>query len=229
MAMFELVKEITTAMDNSMSTVAVFIDLKRRLIEYTILGPILFIIYINDMHTVSSLIKCIIFANDADFLYTGNYVSEICKTVSYEPDKLSSWLMANTLSLNVSKANLMIISRKQIVNNPIVSINGINIERVYIATFLSVHIDRQLDWNCHIKSITTLSAKKVSVINRVKHLLNSHALYYLYTTLITLIGNSGEIIIKAEFNPYMLQKKAIRICKHEGYLSHSRPFFFLLF
>ena len=112
----------------------------------SILGPIVFIIYVNDMHTVSS----IIFADDTNFLYTGN---EICKTVSKELDKLSSWFMANKLSLNVSKTNFMVISRKQIVNNPIVSINSITIERVYITKCLDVHIDCQLDWNGHIKSI----------------------------------------------------------------------------
>ena len=52
----------------------------------------------------------------------------------------------------------MVISRKQIVNNPIVSINSINIEQVYITTFLGVHIDCQLDWNGHIKSITNTIA-----------------------------------------------------------------------
>ena len=114
----------------------------------SILGPIVCIMYVNDMHTVSSLMKCIIFADD-----TGNDISEICKTVSKELDKLSSWFMANKLSLNVSKTNFMVISRKQIVNNPIVSINSINIERVYITTFKGMHIDCQLDWNGHIKSI----------------------------------------------------------------------------
>ncbi len=88
--------------------------------------------------------------------------------------------MANKLSLNVSKTNFMVISRKQIVNKPIVSINSITIERVYITKFLGVHIDCQLDWNGHIKSIKNKIAKNVSV----KHLLNSHALYSLYTTLI---------------------------------------------
>ena len=91
----------------------------------SILGPILFILYINDMHTVSSLIKCIIFADDTNFLYTGNDISEMCKTVSKELYKLSSWFMANKCSLN------MVISRKQIVNNPIVSINSINTKRVF--------------------------------------------------------------------------------------------------
>ena len=78
----------------------------------SILGPILFIMYVNDMHTVSSLMKCKIFADDTNFLYTGNDISEICKTVSKELDKLSSWFMANKLSLNVSKTNFMVISRK---------------------------------------------------------------------------------------------------------------------
>ena len=67
-------------------------------------------------------------------------------------------------------------------------------------------------------------------MNRVKHLLNSHALYSLYTTLIIpymnycceFWGNN----YKSRIQPlYMLQKKAIRICKHEAYLSHTRPIF----
>ena len=53
----------------------------------------------------------------------------------------SLWFIANKLSLNIAKTNVMVISRKQIVNNPIVSINSINIERVYNTTFLGVHID----------------------------------------------------------------------------------------
>ena len=164
-------------------------------------------------------------------MYTGNDISEMCKTVSKELDTLSSWFMGNKLSLNISKTNFMVISRKQIVNNPLVSINSINIERVYITKFLGVHIDCQLDWNGHIKSITNKIAKNVSVMNRVKHLLNSHALYSLYTTLIIpymnycceFWGNN----YKSRIQPlYMLQKKAIRICKHEGYVSHTRPIFF---
>ena len=164
MAIVELVEEITTAMDNSMSTVAVFIDLKKafdkvdhnilinKLEHYgirglafswiqsyltnrtqyvsindtistcinvkcdvpqgSILGPILFIMYVNDMHTVSALMTCIIFTDDTNFLCPGNDISEICKTVSKGLDKLSSWFMANKLSLNVSKTNFMVISRK---------------------------------------------------------------------------------------------------------------------
>ena len=60
-----------------------------------------FIYIVYDMHTVSSLMKCIIFADDTNFLYTGNDISEMCKTVSKELDKLSSWFTANKWSLKI--------------------------------------------------------------------------------------------------------------------------------
>ena len=78
----------------------------------------------------------------------------------------------------------MVLSRKKINNTPTFNINGTNIERVYITKFFGVHIGYQLDWTHHIKSIKNKIAKNVSVMNRVKHLFNSHALYSLYCTLI---------------------------------------------
>ena len=52
------------------------------------------------------MMKCIIFTDDTNFLYTGDDVSEICKTVSTELDKLSTWLNANKLSLNISQKKM---------------------------------------------------------------------------------------------------------------------------
>ena len=99
------------------------------------------------------------------FLYTGDDISEICKNVSTELDKLSTWFNANKLSSNISKTNFMVLSRKKINNTPTVSINGTNIERVYIKKFLFGHIDYQLDWTDHIKRIKN----KIAVMIRVKH------------------------------------------------------------
>ena len=53
------------------------------------------------MCKVSPMIKCILFVDDTNFLYTGDDIAEICKTVSTELDKLSTWFNANKLSLNV--------------------------------------------------------------------------------------------------------------------------------
>ena len=156
--------------------------------------------------------KCIIFADNTNFLYTGNDISEIRKTISNELDNLSTWFMANKLSLT----NFMVISRTQIVNNKIVSINSITIERAS-TTFLGVHIDCQLDWNGKTKI-----PKSVSVMNSVKHLLNGHALYSLYTTLIIPLymnyccefwENNYKSQIQALYNDMLQKKLYIRISK----------------
>ena len=72
----------------------------------SILGPALFILYINDMCNVSMLMKSIVFADDTNFFYSGDNLSQVCETVSTELDKLHSWFHVNKRSLNISKTNV---------------------------------------------------------------------------------------------------------------------------
>ena len=64
--------------------------------------------------------------------------------MSHELDKLNRWFRANKLSLNVSKTNFMIFSNKKCDDNYSVSINGMEITRVYVTKFLGVYMDSQL-------------------------------------------------------------------------------------
>ena len=74
----------------------------------------------------------------------------------------------------------MVFSNRKCENNHLVSINGMYINRVYVTTFLGVHIDCHLNWNEHINLIKNYISKNVYVMYRVKHLLTSSALYSLY-------------------------------------------------
>ena len=65
-----------------------------------------------------------------------------------------------------------------------ISINGMNIQRVHVTKFLGVHINSKLNWHEHMRVIHTKVAKNVPIMNRVKHCLMSSALYSLYCTLI---------------------------------------------
>ena len=199
----------------------------------SILGPALFILYINDMCNVSMLMKSIVFADDTNFFYSGDNLSQVCETVSTELDKLHSWFQVNKLYLNISKTNFMIFGNKQCEDNHVVSINGMDIKRVYVTKFIGVHIDSHLNWREHINHIKSKISKNVSIMRRVKHLLIDSALYSLYSTLVMpYLNYCCEIwgnTYKSRIHPlHIIQKRAIRICQKADYRSHSRPLFYLL-
>ena len=73
----------------------------------SILGPKLFILYINDLCKVSNIVKSILFADDRNFYTSGFDLKELCVNINKELEKLNEWFALNKLSLNVSKTNFM--------------------------------------------------------------------------------------------------------------------------
>ena len=189
------------------------LDVKCGVPQGSILGPALFILYVNDMCNVLKSLKSILFADDTNLFYAGKDLDEVCKIVSRELNILHIWFQVNKLSLNVAKTNFMIFGNKRFEENYMISINGMNINRVYVTKFLGVHIDSKLNWNEHIRVIKTKVAKNVSIMNRVKHCLNNSALYSLYCTLILPYLNYcceiWVILIKVEYIRYILCKKEL--------------------
>ena len=114
-----------------------------------------------------------------------------------------------------------------------VCMNGLNLSRVFVTKFLGVHIDSKLDWNDHINIVRKKIAKNISVMNRVKHVLTSSALYSLYCTLVMpylnyyceVWGNNYKTRIQSLF---ILQKRAIRMCLNTNYICHTKPLFYQL-
>ena len=114
-----------------------------------------------------------------------------------------------------------------------VCMNRLNLSRVFVTKLLGVHMDSKLDWNYHIGIVRNKVAKNVCVINRVKHVLTSSALYSLYCTLVMpcltycceVWGNKYKTHIQSLF---ILQKRAIRICLNTNYKCHTKPLFYQL-
>ena len=74
----------------------------------SVLGPLLFLIYINDLPNVSDKLKFFLFADDTNIYYESGDLFELEKTINKELKQLSMWLKVNRLALNISKTNFMI-------------------------------------------------------------------------------------------------------------------------
>ena len=154
----------------------------------SILGPKLFIIYINDICNVSKLLDLILFADDTNSFYTGTNLDNISEAITGELEKINVWFSLNKLSLNVSKTNYMIFSNKNIRDGDAsIIFNGQEIKEVQYTKFLGVLIDNRLCWNKHVEHVTSKLYKSMSIISRVKRIFNKDVLKTLYNIIFAIL------------------------------------------
>ena len=196
----------------------------------SVLGPKLFIIYINDICTALKSLKCVLFADDTSLYSTGKDLDQLINTVKGELEALKKWFDANKLSLNLSKTKYMIFSNKKINNDVKLTINDMEIERVYDIKFLGVIIDSKLNWKAHVGNVKSKISKTIAILYKIKDFINNNSLYTLYCSLILpylnycveVWGNTYKTIIKPIVT---IQKKAIRIINKADYLAATNPLF----
>jgi len=199
----------------------------------SILGPLLFIIYINDFP--SSLTKClpILFADDSNLFCSSQSLPTLYNHVNENLRYASAWFKANKLSLNIEKTVYIIFSKKSIAIPPNLNIKIEDniIERKECTKFLGVIIDRFLKWHEHINSVRCKLNSSIYIMNRVKNLLPKKLLLNLYYTLIQPYLSYGITLWGSTYNKYIkklfiLQKKALRIVNKASYLHHTNELFY---
>ena len=138
----------------------------------SILGPLLFVIYINDLPNISDLAKFILYADDANIIVTGSTEEEVQVKLLQIASLLIRWVDSNGLALNLKKTHYMIFSNRKVNYSKIdVNIAGTNIERVTEARFLGVIIDEKLTWAKHITAVKTKMARYMGIMYRIKQYL----------------------------------------------------------
>lgn len=196
----------------------------------SILAPLLFLIYINDLTKVSSLIKVILFADDTNLYMSGHNLQHLVEVFNSELCKLESWFKVNKLSLNVSKTNFMLFGKKRETLPIVLKLCGLEITRVFVTKFLGVLIDQNLNWKDHIRALGTKLSKCISIIYKASIVLDSSALRLLYCTLflpyITYCAEIWGTGYKSNIQSIVLyQKKVIRIVCKGGRIDHTSPMF----
>ena len=137
----------------------------------SILGPLLFVIYINDLPNICRLAKFILYADDANIILRGQSMHEIEQQLLELIPALTKWVGSNGLKLNLKKTNYMIFSKRKIDNTRDIFIENTKIERKSEARFLGVIVDDKLCWSQHIKAMKAKMSRYVGIMNRMKSLL----------------------------------------------------------
>ena len=152
----------------------------------SILGPTLFLIYINDLVNSSDLFKFILFADDTTLLAKGKFLADLKNQVNSHLRYISDWFCCNKLSLNLSKTKFLLFKHGHsgIEDNFHLYINNDKLSRARNAKFLGVTIDDNFSWKSNINYVIHKISYVVSLLGRIRYKINSKIAVMLYNTLI---------------------------------------------
>ena len=151
----------------------------------SILGPLLFLIYINDLCIVCKSTEPVLFADDTNLFSSGSNAISLQDGVNNDLAIIAEWLKVNKLSLNIKKTHFMCFSAKN-KSRPGISltIDGEAIADVNKSKFLGVVIDNKLSWKDHISFVCRKVARGIGVIIKARKILHNESLKCLYYSFI---------------------------------------------
>ena len=201
----------------------------------SILGPLLFLIYINDLCSVSKALEFILFADDTNILFSHENINVLEKMLNEELIKLNDWCRANKLSINYKKSKFILFKARQKKKALKVNlkIDQTTIERVKETMFLGVIIDEALSWKSHITNIARKISKSIGIIYRASFCLPISSLCMLYYSLVKpylvyCISEWGATYASNLKRILLLQKKVLRIISKSAFDAHTDPLFMQL-
>ena len=158
-----------------------FETIKHGVPQGSILGPLFFLLYINDIANCSTILKFYLFADDTTIFFSHKDINKLESTINDELSHVASWLVANKLSLNVGKSNALLF-RTSDKNVPSlnIKINGQPIDEKQSAKYLGILIDNKLSFEKHIQHVKSKLNKGNAILRMVREYLPKKTLLDTY-------------------------------------------------
>ena len=208
----------------------------------SVLGPLLFLIYINDLPNISKVLDFYLFADDTNIYYEDVSLKKLEKTINKELRNLYLWLSVNRLSLNIDKTNFVIFHpfNKPLKYNVTIMIHKKAISEKKFIKYLGVLIDSTLSWKNHISNTANKLSRAIGILYKLRPFVNIKIMkdiYYalIYSHLVYAIEVWGSACDVHLTKILTLQKRAVRVMTYKdqfpvipGPLHPSNPLFLKL-
>ena len=197
----------------------------------SILGPQLFLIYMNDIFRSCPAAKYYLFADDTAICITSHDLASLQRKLDVTVPKIVDWLTSNRLTLNVKKSAYQLYSRQIGANDELnINVNGAKIERTSKVKYLGVYIDENLKWKSHIAHVRATVSRHVGIIGRATNSIQQKHSKMLYSALILPFLNYclniwGNTFITHLSKLVTLQKRIVRIISGANPRDHTSPIF----
>lgn len=192
------------------------------------LGPLLFLIYINDIVCCSDTLNFSLYADDTTHYICGDNLNIMQNVLNHEFSHKYNWLCCNKLKLNINKTCYMITCplMTSISHNVNIKINDISTTQVKEIKFLGVIIDYKLSWKSQIYDVCNKISKLTGVLNKIRNCINTSCLKQLYISLAkhhllycsAIWGGASKTYIDKLF---LTQKKIVCIIFHKASYDHT--------
>ena len=153
----------------------------------SVLGPLLFIIYTNDLPNCLAESNCILFADDTTVFRSSSNADYLASSIQNDLKSLYDWFCANKLSLNIGKTNFLLFSPSTKNKYPHITelkLGNQSIQRLSSAKFLGLCVDEELKWDEHLNQVYCRLSSGSYAIRTAKRNINKHNLTCLYYSLV---------------------------------------------
>ena len=154
--------------------------LKSGIPQGTVLGPVLFLIFINDLPSVVKN-ESSIFADDTTMFTFGEDLAYSCRSLTLDLNAASHWAKVWGMLYNAEKSQHLTVRSKHVrVSSPSISMGGVTVPQVDHHKHLGIHFNKSLTWTDHVNEVFSSCARRIGMLRRLRRILPNTAIRRIY-------------------------------------------------